>query len=111
MLKILSLIVLFFSVNLKTTSIEEEKFNETVNSCYNQYSVILNEETTVGDIKVVLGIKNDEYYISAFFLNRSSVNMRLQVYINNELDGTYVVEGTVINAYGIEIKETDMVDV
>ena len=31
MLKILSLIVLFFSVNLKTTSIEEEKFNELVN--------------------------------------------------------------------------------
>jgi len=111
MAKILSLIVLFFSVNLKTTSIEEEKFIETVYSCYNQYSVILDEETTVGDIKVVLGIKNDEYFISAFFLNRASVNMRLQVYINNELDGTYVVEGTVINAYGIEIKETDMVDV
>ena len=66
MAKILSLIVLFFSVNLKTTSIEEEKFNETVNSCYNQYSVILDEETTVGDIKVVLGIKMTNILLALF---------------------------------------------
>ena len=111
MIKVLSLIVLFFSVNLRTSSIEEERFIETVNNCYNQYSVVIDEETTVGDLKVVLGVKKDKYYLSAFFLNDASVNMRLQVFINEELEGTYVVEGTVINTYGIKIENTDIVDV
>ena len=111
MIKILSLIVLILTTNLKTTSIEEERFMENVNSCYNQYSTIIDEETTVGDIRVILGIKDDEYYLSAFFLNEASVNMRLQVFINDSLEGTYVVEGTVINTYGIEIKETDVIKI
>lgn len=107
MIKFLSLIILILTVNLQSTSIEEERFMENVHSCYNKYSTVIDEETTVGDIKVILGLKDDKYYLSAFFLNEASVNMRLQVFINDNLEGTYVVEGTVINTYGIEVQETD----
>lgn len=107
MIKLLSILLAFLSVNVTSHSIEEEKFIENVHNCYDEYKVITDEVTSVGDITIVIGVKDDDYYISAFFLNNTSVNMNLQVYLNEKLESTFVVEGTVINAFGVKIDETD----
>ena len=111
MIKFLSLLITLFSFNFMASSIEEEKFLEVVNNCYDQYKIVFEEPTVVGDINIVFGIKNKDYYISAFFLNQSYADMTLQFYINDKLEKTFVEEGTVINAFGVEVDRTDFVTV
>lgn len=109
MIKVLIFLITFLNISFISHSIEEEEFIEKVDKCYETYNVILDKETSVGDVTAVFGIKDDKYYISAFFLNDTSVNMTLKFYINDVLEHTFVVEGTIINAFGVNVKKGDLV--
>lgn len=112
MIKMLSIIIAFLSLNIcNVTSIEEETFMDNVNKAYDEYKVVIDEETHSGDVTIVFGIKKDDYYLSAFFLNESAANFNLQIYIDDVLENTFVQEGTVINAFGVEVEEDEMVNV
>lgn len=112
MIKMLSIIIAFLSLNIcNVTSIEEETFMDNVNKAYDEYKVVIDEETHSGDVTIVFGIKKDDYYLSAFFLNESAGNFNLQIYIDDVLENTFVQEGTVINAFGVEVEEAEMVNV
>ena len=110
MIKLLTIVLAFLSLN-QAFSIEEDKFLENCHAAYDEYKIVTNEETSCGDITIVFGIKDNKYYMSAFFLNDSSVSLNLQYFINDKLKSTFVLEGTVVNSYGVRVEENDKVTV
>ena len=110
MIKLLTIVLAFLSISL-SSSIEEERFLENCHTSYDEYTIIENEETSLGDVTIVFGKKNDKYYMSAFFLNESTVSLNLQYYINDKLKSTFVLEGTVVNSYGVKVDDDDKVTI
>ena len=70
MIKMLSLLVALFSLNVcNIASIEEETFIDNVNKAYDEYKVVIDEETHSGDVTIVFGMKKDEYYVRDLIQN------------------------------------------
>lgn len=91
-------ILLFTFLGLGVPTIEQNTFNEVVHNNYDYYQVVVEEETMIGDIKIVYGAVNKKMYVSVFFY-QTHENMH-KIEINNK-----TTQEKVINIHKIRLKE------
>ncbi len=64
------LLTILWSILLITTpTIEQDNFMETVHKNYETYYLLVEEETVIGDIVIVVGCIEEQLYISGFIYN------------------------------------------
>ncbi|MBQ8292983.1 MAG: hypothetical protein IJX78_04140 [Bacilli bacterium] len=111
---ILTLICSFFLIAAPT--VEQVRFEETINKNYEKYYYVVEEETTVGDIIIVVGSINKQMYVSGFIYNTTKTkhvfSIDNNIYENHfykiKKDGLLEVfvktnEGTIFKRYEIKV--------
>ena len=91
-------ILLFTFLGLGVPTIEQNTFDEVVHDNYDYYQVVMEEETTVGDVKIVWGSVNKKMYFSVFFY-QTHANMH-KIEINGK-----IIQDKVISIHKVRLKE------
>lgn len=91
-------ILLFTFLGLGVPTAEQDAFNEVVHKNYDYYEVIIEEETSIGDVQIVRGAVNKKMYISVF-LYQTEENLH-KIVIDNE-----ITQEKVINIHKYRLQE------
>ena len=91
-------ILLFTFLGLGGVTIEQNTFNEVVHDNYEYYQTLIEEETSVGDIKIVYGAVNEKMYVSVFFYQTHEIMHKIE--INNK-----ITQDKVTNIHKVRLKE------
>ena len=91
-------ILLFTFLGLGGVTIEQNTFNEVVHDNYEYYQTLIEEETSVGDIKIVYGAVDEKMYVSVFFYHTHEIMHKIK--INNK-----ITQDKVTNIHKVRLKE------
>ena len=97
-------ILLFTFLGLGVPTIEQNTFNEVVHNNYDYYQVVVEEETMIGDIKIVYGAVNKKMYVSVFFY-QTHENMH-KIEINGK-----IIQDKVISIHKVRLKEDTKIQI
>jgi len=108
-MKALSILLTLFSILNIANTINGEKFIDNVSKAYDEYTIVLDEETSFGDCALVYGTyKNNKYICCYLFLENVSEASYLRIKLDDDVT-TYVSDSNVIEGYGLKIKKQSQV--